>query len=107
MRAPSAKLKEITNSNHLPSIAPKKTPNKFVDTDFPSLISVTKVPTNDTNYASSTLYYKHTLLKNVITLEKNKEYQIVDITTNTYNDGTIRPTLLRVEIVTTTTEATK
>ena len=27
----SKKLKAITNSNYLPSITPKKTPNKFVD----------------------------------------------------------------------------
>ena len=38
----SKKLEEITNSNHVSSIAPKKTPNKFVDTDFPSYQSTKK-----------------------------------------------------------------
>ena len=99
MRAPSAKkLKEIPNSNHVPSITPEKTPNKFVDTDFPSLKSVTKAPTNDTSYTSSALHYKRALLKNVITPTKNDEYQILGATTITYNDGTIRSTLSRAEI---------
>ena len=53
----SKKLKEIRNSNLVPSITPKKTPNKFVDTDFPSLKSVTKAPTNGKSYTSSALHY--------------------------------------------------
>ena len=66
----SKKLKAIANSIHLLGITPKKTPNKFVDTDFASLKSVTKMPTNSANY-TSTLHYKHALLKNVITPTKN------------------------------------
>ena len=41
----SKRLKEITNSNPHQSIAPKKTPNKFVDTDFLCFKSVTKALT--------------------------------------------------------------
>ena len=95
----SKKLKAITNSNHVQSITPKKTPNKFVDTDFPSLKSVTKMPTNNTRYMSSALNCKRALLKNVITPAKNKEYQIVVVITITYNnDWTISPILSRFEI---------
>ena len=82
----SKKLKAITNSNHVQSITPKKTPNKFVDTDFPSLKSVTKMPTNNTRYMSSALNCKCALLKSVITPAKNKEYQIVVVITITYNN---------------------
>ena len=42
---------------------------------------------------------KRALLKNVITPTKNKEYQILDATKITYNDGTIRRTLSRMEIL--------
>ena len=69
-----------------------------MDTGFPPLKSVTKAPTNDTSYTSSALHNKRALLKNVITLTKNNEYQILGATAITYNDGTIRRTLSRVEI---------
>ena len=59
---------------------------------------VTKAPTNDTSYTSSAIHYKRAPLKNVTTPTKNNEYQILDATTITYNYGTIRPTLSRVEI---------
>ena len=36
----SKKLKAVTNSNHVQSVTPKKTPNKFVDTDFPHKVHV-------------------------------------------------------------------
>ena len=84
----SKKLKAVTNSNHFPSIKPKKTPNKFMDTDFPSLKSVTKEPTKHSSNTSPAPHYKRTLLKNVITSTKIKEYQIVGATAITYNDGT-------------------
>ena len=45
-RTISKKLKEITSNNHVPSITPKKTPNKFVDTDFPSKKLVTESVAN-------------------------------------------------------------
>ena len=84
----SKKLKEVTNSNHVPSITLKKTPNKFMDKDFPSLKSVTKVPTNDTSYTSTAFHYKLALLKG-FNPTKNKECQILGSTIITYNDGTI------------------
>ena len=59
---------------------------------------VTKAPTSNTSYTSSALHYKRTPLNNVITPTKNNEYQILGATTITYNYGTIRPTLSRVEI---------
>ena len=86
----SKKLEENTNSNHVSSIAPKKTPNKFVDTDFPSYQSAKK---QHKLHVIST-----SLLKNVVTPTKKKKYQILGDTTITYNDGTIRPTLSRVAI---------
>ena len=55
------------------------------------------MPTNDTSYTSSAPHYRRALLKNVITLIKNNEYQILGATTITYNDGTIRRTFSRVE----------
>ena len=56
-RTISKKLKEITNSNHVPSTTPKKTPNKFVDTYFPSKKSVTESVANKRHklHAISTL----------------------------------------------------
>ena len=94
----SKKMKAITNSNHLPITTPKKAPKNCADTDFPSLKSVTKALTNDTNYTSSVPHYKLALLKNVITPMQNKEYQMVGTTTITCNERTIQPTLSRVEI---------
>ena len=94
----SKTLKAITNSNHLLSITPKNYPNKFLYTDFPSLKSVTKAPTNDTKYTLSAFHYKRALLKNAITPTKNKEYQMAVATTITFNDRTIQLTLPRVEI---------
>ena len=54
--------------------------------------------TNDTCYTPSALQFKRALLKNVITLAKSRKYQIVGTTTITYNNGTIQPTLSRMEI---------
>ena len=94
----SKKLKAITSSNHLTNITSKKTPNNFVDTEFPSLKSVTKALTNDTSYSSSAPHYKRALLKNVITPIYNKKYQMLGATAITGNERTIQPILLRVEI---------
>ena len=91
-------MRAITNNNHLPSITPKKTPNKFVDTDFPSFKSVNKAPTNGTSHALSAPFCKCALLKNVIIPTKNKEYQMVGATTITFSDRTIRPILSRLKI---------
>ena len=70
-------MKGITNSNHLPSITPKKTPNKVVDTNFSSLKSVTKVSTNDTSYTSSVIYYKRALLKRAHHWQKLEHYKVI------------------------------
>ena len=89
LQAPSAKkFKAVANSDHFPNITRKKTPSKIVDTDFPSLKSIIKAPTNDTNYTSAALHYKRVLLKSPITPTKNKEYHIVGATNITSNDGT-------------------
>ena len=52
-----------------------------MDTDILSSKSVTKAPTNDTNYTSPASHYKCALLKSIITPTKIKEYQIVGVTT--------------------------